>query len=120
MYRHATIEYNRLQEQSKFDTGSTIAVDSHSLTISLLSTRFLRRHAADISKHKIIKTDILCLTESQICANNDTRMYVKSLKLLQSILTCVERDLKKSCILNRQLYTCCSTSEVPIHFFIRY
>ena len=54
--------YNGLGEQSKIDSGSIINADTHSLKISLLNTRFLRRHAADNSKLKtLIKTDIsLC------------------------------------------------------------
>ena len=63
--RDATTEYSRLQEQSKLGTGSTIDVASQNLTASLLSTGFLRRHAADISKHKTLnKTDILCFAVS--------------------------------------------------------
>ena len=63
--RDATTEYNRLQEQSKRGTGSTIDVNSQSLTVSLVRTRFLRRHAADISKHKTLnKTEILCFAVS--------------------------------------------------------
>ena len=48
------------------------------LQVSLLSTRFLRKHAENIRKHKfLMKTDILCLTESQICANDDTSAVCK-------------------------------------------
>ena len=57
-----TTTYNGLGEQSKIDPSSIINADTHSLKISLLSTRSFRRHAADNSKHKtLIKTDIsLC------------------------------------------------------------
>ena len=55
-----TTEYNRLQQQSKFGPGSNIDVDSPNLTIPLLNRRYLT------------KTDILCLTKSQIYANDDT------------------------------------------------
>ena len=48
-------------------------LDSHILTILLLRIWSSRGHAADISEHNtFIKTDILCLTESQICTNDDT------------------------------------------------
>ena len=123
-----------------FDPGSNIDVDSHSFTISLPNARCLRSHAVDTSKLKtLIKTDKICLTESQICAGYTAQkmkfsiknffskcdqirreladlvtfteeilngilrflcnvmiqvMYVKNLELLQSISTCVEKDLR--------------------------
>ena len=46
-------------------------VDFNSLTVSLLNTRSLDRHASDISRaRKLTDDDILCLTERQI--TNDT------------------------------------------------
>ena len=47
----------------------------------MVTTRSLRRHAADINKRKIlIKTEILCLTESQISANDDTSDVCEELR----------------------------------------
>ena len=63
--RDGTTEYNRLQEQSKLDSDSTIDVNILRFTASLLTTGSLRRHAADISKHKTLnETDTLCFTVS--------------------------------------------------------
>ena len=46
-------------------------VDCNSLTVSLLSTRSLVRHAVHINRTKeLMQNDILCLTESQV--TNDT------------------------------------------------
>ena len=68
----AVVEYSRLRE-NRFGTIYTDYVDCNSLTISLLNTRSLKRHAVDISRVKrLTENDILCLTESQI--TNDTNV----------------------------------------------
>ena len=59
------VEYSRLRE-NRLDTIYTDYVDCNSLTVSLLNTRSLKRHAADISRvRRLIEKDILCLTESK-------------------------------------------------------
>ena len=64
------VEYSRLRE-NRFETINTDYVDCNSLTVSLLNTRSLKKHAADISRaRRLIENNILCLTESQI--TNDT------------------------------------------------
>lgn len=79
--RDVPTEYNGLQKQSKCDPGSTTDVDNQCLTTSLFSTRPLRRHVADISKHKTLtKTDILCFAVSWFCANDDTKDIPEDLK----------------------------------------
>ena len=66
----AVVEYSILRE-NRFDTIYTDYLDCNSLTISLLNTRSLKRHAADISRaRRLTENDILCLTKSQI--TNDT------------------------------------------------
>ena len=64
------VEYSRLRE-NRFETINTARVDCNSLTVLLLNTQSLRRHAADISRARwLIENDILCFIESQI--TNDT------------------------------------------------
>ena len=42
------------------------------MTVSLLSTRSLRRHLQDILEDKnLMENDLLCLTEIQVCHEND-------------------------------------------------
>ena len=68
----AVVEYSRLREK-KFDTIYTNYVDGNSLTVSLLNTRSLKRHAPDISRvRRFTESDILCLTDSKV--SNDTNM----------------------------------------------
>ena len=63
----AVAEYNR------FDTINTNYVDCNSLTVSLLNTQSLKRHAGDLSRaRQFTEDDVLCLSESQI--TNDTDM----------------------------------------------
>ena len=65
------LENKRLQE-NRFDTIDTNHVDCNSLTISLLNTRSLKRHAVDISRaRQLTENDILCLIESQIINDTD-------------------------------------------------
>ena len=57
--------------ENRFDTINTNYVDCNSLTVSLLNTQPLKRHAADISRaRQLTENHILCLTENQI--TNDT------------------------------------------------
>ena len=67
----AVAEYNRLRE-NRFDTINTNYVGCNSLTVSLLNTQSLKRHAADISRARLLtENHILCLTESQITNDID-------------------------------------------------
>ena len=66
----AVIEYSRLRE-NLFDRIYIDHVDCNSLTVSLLNTQSLVRHAVDINRTKeLMENDILYLIESQI--TNDT------------------------------------------------
>ena len=67
---NAVIEYSRLRE-NLFNRIYINHVDCNSLTVSLLNTRSLVRHAVDINRtEELMENDILCLTENQI--TNDT------------------------------------------------
>ena len=69
--RDATVEYDRLR-QYVFEPCSNITVNNRSLTISLLNTRSLKKHAVDIVKEsRLMDSDIICLTETHICINDD-------------------------------------------------
>ena len=54
-------------QENRCDTIYTDNVDSNSLTVSLLNTRSLKRHAVDINRaRQLTENNTLCLTESQI------------------------------------------------------
>ena len=110
----ATTQYNSLGEWRKFDPGSTINANTHSLQISLLNTRSLRGHAADNSKHKTLKKKWYKFVLMMIKV-----MYAKNLELLQLVLTCVEGNLT-ILHLYKQKFKCCLTSAVSRYFCIRY
>ena len=69
----ATVEYNRLRCDSAFEPCQNIAVDEYSLTVTLLNTSSLKKHAIDIAKESsLMESDILCLTETQTRIDQDT------------------------------------------------
>ena len=69
----ATTEYNRLRQYNTFLPCNNITVDKHSLTVSLLNTRSLKKHATDIAKEsRLMESDVICLTETQISMGEDT------------------------------------------------
>ena len=48
-------------------------ISDATLTVTLLNTRSLHRHAIDISHDQILRnTDVLCLTETQLLPNQHT------------------------------------------------
>ena len=52
---------------------STDFISSDTLTMTLLNTRSLHRHAVDIAHdHELLNTDVLCLTETQLLPNQNT------------------------------------------------
>ena len=64
--RNVIIEYGRLQE-NMFGRSYRHFVHCNSLALSLLDTRSLKRHAADINRvRQLTDNDIPCLTEIQI------------------------------------------------------
>ena len=76
---NSILGYKRLQE-NRCDTIYTDNVDSNSLTVSLLNTRSLKRHAVDINRvRQLTENDILCLTESQIAYDTDVTEVLKQL-----------------------------------------
>ena len=69
----ATTEYNRLRCDSAFEYCENIAVNECSITVTLLNTRSLKKHAIEIAKEScLMESDILCLTETQIRIDQDT------------------------------------------------
>ena len=57
--------------KNRFDVIYTDYIDNDNLTVSLLNTRSLQKHAAVINRVRwLTKKDILCLAEIQI--TNDT------------------------------------------------
>ena len=86
--RDATIEYNRLQEQNRCDLVSSMDVGSRRLTIPLLNIKYLRRHKT------LVKADRLCLTKSQICANDDTSDIRRKVRTFAIDFNSCGRDLR--------------------------
>ena len=82
----AVVENSRLQEK-RFETINTDYVECNSLTVSLLNTRSLKRHAADISRaRRLIENNILCLTESQITNDTDVAEIKEQLRTFEIYL----------------------------------
>ena len=67
-------EYERMRTEcliQPFDIPDFLS--NNTITITLLNTRSLQRHAADIaSDYRFFNTDILCLTETQLLPNQNT------------------------------------------------
>ena len=81
---NVTSEYNRLRESSYFVPLSTVDTNSNCLTVTLLNTRSLRRHVQDIAKDKnLMENDLLCLTEVQICQQNNLADIEQQLDLYE-------------------------------------
>lgn len=60
-----------------------LSTDESSLTITLLNVRSLKKHAVDIVSDKIIcDIDVLCLTETKICNNDDLHLINDTLAQL--------------------------------------
>ena len=71
----ATIEYERMRSESVLEPllYNTNTTSDATLTVTLLNTRSLHRHAIDISHDRVIlNTDVLCLTETQLLPNYPT------------------------------------------------
>ena len=70
----ATIQYETMRQNHTMRSIDTCSTESpYSLTISLLNTRSLKKHAIDIDADEILKEcDILFLTETQIEETDDT------------------------------------------------
>ena len=67
-------EYERLRKECPIEPlHEADLVSNNTLTITLLNTRSLHRHALDIVHDKKLQnTDVLCLTETQLLPNQDT------------------------------------------------
>ena len=69
----AAEEYRRLRVEQSFLPLSFGNVEMETLTITLLNTRSLNKHAIDIEcTSSIIDTDLLCLTETQLVPGQNT------------------------------------------------
>ena len=70
--KQAFAEYERLRSHCVLSDVPQIQCSHDSLTITLLNTRSLKKHAIDIKSDKrLMETDILCLTETHILPNQD-------------------------------------------------
>ena len=68
----ASKEYDRLLNTAAFISASVVDCSYNSLFFRLISTRSLKSHASDIaSDSRLMKNDILFLTEIQLCPASD-------------------------------------------------
>ena len=68
-------EYERMRKECPIDSSHVPdLICRNSLTITLLNTRSLQRHAIDIAHDErlLLNTDILCLTETQLMPDQNT------------------------------------------------
>ena len=60
-------EYERLRQNSIFDTIEKVTISEDTTTLVLVNIRSLLKHALDIAiDNRLINNDILCFTETQI------------------------------------------------------
>ena len=110
-----TEEYERLRNTSMLQQVRSISpINNESLTITLLNTRSLSKHAIDISAdNALCNSDILALTETQLLPNQNsnesienslghfTVVYNNSAEKFQSLAMC----LNSSIILNHDIHS---------------
>ena len=66
-------EYEHMTKECPVEALSVAVVSSINLTISLLNTRSFNRDAIDIAhEQRLLNTDILCLTKTQLVPNQNT------------------------------------------------
>ena len=73
----ATNKYERLNNEALFVPPAILTVSPRTLTLTLLNTRSLRKHAIDItSDSRLTESDVLFLTETQLAdAENVTNIH---------------------------------------------
>ena len=77
----ATIEYETMRNNHAMMPVERLASLAESLTITMLNTRSLRKHAIDIASDElIIDSDIVLLTETQITAGNNLTTISEQMK----------------------------------------
>ena len=74
---NAVVEYIRLPE-NRFHIIYADYIDNNNLTVCLLITRSLKKHAADINR-RLTENNILCLTDSQITNDSDAAEFIEQL-----------------------------------------
>ena len=76
-------EYERLRQNSIFDTIEGIAIPKDATTLLLVNVRLLLNHALDIvSDNILINRDMLCFTETQIQPHYSTSTIQSLFKIL--------------------------------------
>ncbi|XP_057310034.1 uncharacterized protein LOC130648031 [Hydractinia symbiolongicarpus] len=77
----ASVEYERLRQESVLQPLEHICPPSdNTLSITLLNTKSLPRHATDIdSDVALMNSDVLCLTKTQLYPNQDTQSIENTL-----------------------------------------
>ena len=103
----ASNEYERTRRECVVEPlHNADASPCATLTVTLLNTRSLPRHAIDISHDQVLlNTDVLCLTETQLLPNEDTNnisevmnnfefLHNKSNDKFQSISFCYKSHIE--------------------------
>ena len=106
-------------QENRFDTIYTDYVDCNSLTISLLNTRSLKRHAADISRaRRLTENDILCLTESQITNDTDVAEIKEQLSTFEIYFnSCGVRHENLAFCLGQNIVLLCKRNLIHFSYF---
>ena len=65
-------EYERLREDQPFWPLLLSDIQQKTLTVTLLNTRLLKKHAKYIAATYLVETDVLCLTETQLQPGDST------------------------------------------------
>lgn len=111
--RDAANEYERLRQKNYFVPLTPLDCPTRSITIALLNTRSLQKHAVDITNDiHLCNSDILCLTETQLCLssnldeikhtlgqftvefNNSTQSKFQSLAICHQPVVCIKDHVK--------------------------
>ena len=88
-------EYERLKLHPPFTPILTKYPEEHSFIISLLNTRSLNKHAIDIaSTGTLLRSDIVCLTETQLVPNQSTVNIENALCNFSVIFNSSERKFR--------------------------
>ena len=134
-----TDEYERLRNNSVLQPVKSISpINNDSLTITLLNTRSLGKHAIDISADDgLCNSDILALTETQLLPHqnnnvfeenylgNFTIMYNNSTDMFQSLAICFNSSINLNHSIHSQgisqvLLTKSTFCGIPIKFLLLY
>ena len=93
----AAAEYELLRNEYAMVPVKDCTSAPNSLTVCLLNTRSLKKHAQDIKSDKVIfNSDILCLTETQIefHANFNDKQFDETFKVVHNVVILIRLRIR--------------------------